>query len=139
MFAIQISYYFSYKSAKFVYTWRQIFKLENYDFCLITRLSNSNIIPAINAFMIYMKRQFSNLPTKCPIEPRIYDSGNVTINDAKNESFAAIEINEHLTPGGYLPNGVYRNVLRLHTKKDPVGFMLYWQTEIYNKMGEQDF
>lgn len=114
-------------------SWRQLIRLENYDPCWIAK--HKDLLPTISALKKYYKKHFPNMPNDCPIQPGKYYAANVTVLDEKDDSYGSEEINNSVTVG-QLPNGIYRHLIKVFNKNDPFGFMLYWQVEIYNSMGE---
>lgn len=132
---IKISYFMFYKTGIGGIAWRQIIKLENYDLCLIKR-QNENL-PVFNSLKEYYNKMFPTMPKKCPFQAGKYSAFNVTVVD-ELENIAAYKIVQQITPAS-LPNGVYRHLLKIHTRQDSIGFMLIWHTEIYDKMGENLF
>lgn len=112
--------------------WRQIVRLTNHDLCWV--LKQTDNLPFVNSVKQIYSKQFPNMPQRCPVEVGKYYTENVTLSD----SSGSYDLARTFTTGE-MPNGVYRHVIKLHNKKDPTGFMLFWQTQIYNKMGENNF
>lgn len=106
---MQVSFYSNYKSGPS--TWRHIIKLENYDICWIAK--NKDLLPMITALKKYYKKQFPSLPNDCPIQPDKYYAANVTAMDESED------INNSVTTG-QLPNGIYRHVIKMFNKNDPI-------------------
>lgn len=114
--------------------WRQIIKLDKIDACaLATGATNIDFLKAMRDEYI---RMFPNLPAKCPIEPGKYYAKNVTFFDHNNPLFEWREF-QLVTPS--LPNGIYRHVVKFYNDEDPVGFMIYFHIELYDKMGDDRF
>lgn len=86
----------------------------------------------------YYVDKFPNLPHRCPIKPGKYYAENITIFDDNNQDAGSYNITQEFTQGS-LANGVYRHVVKLHTEDDPVGFMLYWHLEYYDRLGWKEF
>lgn len=116
--------------------WRQIVKLANNDFCWLMKQTDN--LPFLNFGKEYYFKQFPNLPQRCPIAVGKYYIENVTIFDDKDSFGSHYGMIKTLT-SGELPNGVYRHLIKINNKNDPVGLVLYWHTHIYDKMGENSF
>lgn len=112
-------------------TWRQVIKLDKYDFC--TLLNGIETIKFVNEFGKFFKKNFKSLPTKCPFRSGNYSISNVPITDSSGD-----EMNRGLTIGE-LPNGIYRHVIKIHTDDDPKAFAVYWHTEVYIRLNEDQF
>lgn len=108
--------------------------MENNDFCWIT--SQVNNIPYINFGKKFYNEKFPNLPSQCPIEPGKYYANNVTVIEGND---ADLVVGFDILSPGAIPNGVYRHIVKLATKTDPIGLMLYWHTEIHDPMGQFNF
>lgn len=118
--------------------WRQIVRFTKVDACALFKGINSN--EYLKAVRDQYFNLFPRLPNKCPIEPGNYSMQNVTIiNESEKNRFKADKSNMKITPGGFLPNGIYRHILRFHNNADPIGFAVYWHLEIYDKMGDDRF
>lgn len=117
-------------------SWRQIVKLDRYDLCLIFRQVDN--MPLANSLKEYYYKMFPSLPRKCPVAPGKYSAVNVTVVDEIEDTSGSGKMIEQITPGK-LPNGVYRHLVRVHTREDPDGFMLFWHVEIHHRMGEYNF
>lgn len=114
--------------------WRQFIKLQKIDACALGLGATS--IDFLKSIIEEYRRMFPDLPYKCPIEPGKYFAKNVTFFDNISPDFEWKEF-QKLTPS--LPNGIYRHVVKFHNEEDPIGFMLYFHIELYDKMGEDRF
>lgn len=114
-------------------SWRQYMRFDKVDPCALARGVETN--DYYKAFHDNYFKIFPGLPQKCPIVPGNYSMKNVTIVDETGDKSSNQDISSlYLTPK--LPNGIYRNVIRMYNDDDPVGFSLYWHIENYDSMGD---
>lgn len=131
--------------------WRQIMKFQKIDIC---SLLDENVMDMFKAVKRFYVSTFPELPSKCPMNPGKYStktlsaetnrqsynsSDNVLKEGESKLDDLSRKINAELTPGGTLPNGIYRFVYRFYNDDDPQGCAIYWQTKIYEVMGEGEF
>lgn len=131
---LQMSYLMLFKSGPS--SWRQIVKLDKYDLCLVFRQADN--MPLANSLKEFYYNTFPTLSRRCPVAPGKYSAVNITVVDEIEDNTGSAKMIEQITPGK-LPNGVYRHLVRLHSREDPDGFMLYWHVEIHHRMGEDNF
>lgn len=63
---------------------------------------------------------------------------NMTLDDYNKNRDAGGEIWSSITPS-LLPNGEYRHIIKLHNNEDPVGFCIFWNTELNLRMNVDEF
>jgi Protein of unknown function (DUF1091) len=129
--------------------WRQILGVENIDFCGLLKEVNNN--PFLKALINTYKKLFPKLPSNCPILPGNYSVKdaiaivnekselNMTMKDFQDKAAVSFKDMWATMSPTILPNGLYRSFLRVYNKEDPIGFCVYWISEINYRMNEQDF
>lgn len=117
-------------------SWRRILKFDNLDACAI--LSGGHSIDFINAIRTQYLEMFPHFPKACPISKGRYYAKNITMMNQAAEANRSAGLFRTLS-SGMMPNGIYRNSFRFYSDSDPEGFMVYWQVERYNSMGDDRF
>jgi hypothetical protein len=113
-------------------SWRQIFQGPEIECCNALKLGRT--------FRFYeqadkFSKLFINNSFVCPLQPGPY----YVMNNMNNISESSVNSTERSGFGIELPNGLYRFTIKTSTKADPVGGLLQWQTEIRNKLGDENF
>lgn len=114
------------------YTWRQIMYLPNVDFCKFTELAKRT--PLYAGVLEIMTEKIPELPFECPMMPRTY-SVNYT-HDAINNP---IENLGKFISTRLLPNGEYRNLVRIHNEKYGEMALFIVHATHYVRLNDENF
>jgi hypothetical protein len=118
------------------------------DACALSR--GIDVIPAAQKFRSEMAERYPELPFVCPILPGKYyafnstkrigqEEVNLTIDEFKEYKKSMPKTAEDFITSTIFPNGIYRNVIRLFTDEDPIGFAVFWQSERYIRLNDENF
>lgn len=135
-----------YKSGQ---NWRQIINIKDVNFCEIA--AGGNGMSLFKAIIDFYKKVLPNLPSKCPVLPGKYSVKNATVSvSPKNEFNMTMKDFQNRTVVPYqdmwaamsptlMPNGLYRSIVRVYNQQDPIGFSMYWVSEVNHRWNDQDF
>jgi hypothetical protein len=121
------------------YTWRQIVKTPQFEYCNGMKLGG--LIPFIENRIKALQNEFPESSWNCPFQPGNYSSSHVfnftfnliatrvnitQIAPRKRTAEIKFGANENGFMMMELPitNGIYRNVINITTKNDPVGMQV---------------
>ena len=106
--------------------WLQLLNSPPIDWCEFKK--SNNRLPFISDFYGFIKKEFPELPTDCPIRPGRYYVYNKTINHGEG----IMDNTSHDLP---LASGAYRFNITFSTKEDPFVGNVMWVTEFKEKFG----
>lgn len=116
--------------------WRQLIKLDRFDACSL--LNGVNVIPFLKSVKdLFFYRIAPNLPKTCPIMPQTISIVNATIVSPE-----LIKEWKHIfstVSSVLMPNGIYRNLAKCYTDKDPEGFVVCLHGEINFRLNDDVF
>lgn len=126
--------------------WRQLIKLENLDLCSLFK--GVNALPAAKEFVRKLKEDLPTLPYSCPVLPgqyggimeyKIEDVGKMTPEEyEKWRKNKPAEADDFVT-STLLPNGRYRDYIRVFNNEDPEGISVYYQFDKYLRLNDEVF
>lgn len=94
----------------------------------------SDYMLAVRNYYIQLLPRF---PRKCPIEGNYtMKNVNVTIINESGDKFSHEDKIGEVFVTPKLPNGIYRQVVKMYNDDDPVGFAMYWHIENYDSMDD---
>jgi hypothetical protein len=115
--------------------WRQLIKFDRIDACSI--LKGINVIPFLKSVKDMFFRIAPNLPKVCPVMPQTLSLVDAII--VSPQLMEEYKILFGTMSATLIPNGVYRNVGKCYTDKDPEGFLFYAHSEIYFRLNDDVF
>jgi hypothetical protein len=92
------------------FNWRHLVSLTNIEACKIAEEAKS--MPLYNAVKDFLKEYVPDIPTECPVFAKLY-----LINYTHNALNDPTDIIGQFVSNKILPNGEYRNVLKIYNKK----------------------
>jgi hypothetical protein len=100
-----------------------------------------NLLPFYAKIIERYKKMFPTLNFNCPLKPGPFYVRNFTYDTLSPEhaNYYKDNVGKSDYGMGNLPNGIYRNVVTLSTKTDPMVYKLDWQLEVANRLGEEQF
>lgn len=113
--------------------WRQIMKSPDIEYCSF--LTSSSRLPYFQASFDHFKNLHPKFPWHCPVKLGRYESLNVNLSSPTTN---ALFNNAKLINVG-LPNGLYRFIIHMFRKDDPMIFKLDWTNEIHIRLNDDDF
>lgn len=126
-----------YKTDKTLSNWRQVMKFPDTELCSTIKLG-SFVLPMYKEMFDKAAEMFPWMPSKCPVKPGKFYVMNhsqyqpeVKLTDVVNTKSSS--------NFQYYPNGIYRPTVKLFTKDDPFVFVVQWQIEVKERLGEEEF
>jgi hypothetical protein len=135
------------------FTWRQIIKVPIFDYCMAMKIGG--ITPYFQNRIEAFRNYYPTLAWDCPLMPGNYTSNhtydypenaiatrsNVTqiVQKRKDPIQIITEANGFKYMKMDIPNGIYKVVINLTSKIDPMVFQVEFQFETRERLGDDKF